>query len=95
MDKKEIYQVIEEYFRDKPVKKVIVFGSYSTGEETKESDIDLVLDLERPVGLMQLSRYKQDIEDRLQIKVDLGTSKGISRHAVSYVNESSSIVYEA
>lgn len=95
MDKQEIYSKIKEYFRDKPVKKVTVFGSYSTGDETKESDIDLVLDLEHPVGLMQLSRYKQDLEDRLHIKVDLGTSKGISRHAVSSVNETSSIVYEA
>ncbi|OGX84430.1 nucleotidyltransferase family protein [Hymenobacter glacialis] len=38
-----IRQVVAEYFADKPVKRVQVFGSYARGEATAESDLDLLL----------------------------------------------------
>ena len=38
-----IRQVLAEYFADKLVKKVQVFGSYARGETTAELDLDLPL----------------------------------------------------
>ena len=95
MRKQEIYRIIREYFKDKPVREVSVVGSYAKGEEDGESDIDILIDPKHPLGLMQLSRYKQDLKDLLKLNVDLGTKKGVSKHIVSEVNESTSIIYEA
>ncbi|MGA9087355.1 MAG: nucleotidyltransferase family protein [Methanoregula sp.] len=47
-----------------------VFGSYARGEATPESDIDIIVELGRPIGweLVDLSDY---LESRLHHKVDL------------------------
>ncbi|MEX0719527.1 MAG: nucleotidyltransferase domain-containing protein [Balneolaceae bacterium] len=95
MERKEIYRTIQNYFRDKPVKKVFVFGSYATGEQKSDSDIDLLIDFKKPVGLLQLARFKSDLEDQLNLKVDLGTLKGVSKHAKPYVNKSLTTIYES
>ena len=40
-----IKKVVQEYFKDKPVKKVYLFGSYARGDANENSDIDLVFSL--------------------------------------------------
>jgi predicted nucleotidyltransferase len=43
----QINQKIIEYFKDKPaVKKVYIFGSYARNEETPESDVDILVDID-------------------------------------------------
>ena len=46
-------QQIAEYFKTQPVLKAWLFGSYSRGEETEHSDVDIliVLDDSQHVGL--------------------------------------------
>ncbi|SMO45948.1 nucleotidyltransferase family protein [Gracilimonas mengyeensis] len=95
MEKAELHNIIREYFHEKPVRKVSVFGSYASGKEREESDVDILLELVHPVGLMELSRYKNDLEDLLEIKVDIGTESGISEHLAEEVRENASVVYEA
>ncbi len=94
MDKKDIYRKITEYFKDKPVKKIQVFGSFARNEQKKESDIDILLEMEHPVGLMALSRYRLDLEDLIGLEVDLGTTKGVSKHARPYIDSDLETVYE-
>ena len=47
-----------------------VFGSYARGEEAPESDIDIIVEFDRPIGweLVDLSDY---LEAHLHHKVDL------------------------
>lgn len=40
--KQSIINKLKEFFTLQPVEKVWLFGSYSRGEETRESDIDMV-----------------------------------------------------
>jgi predicted nucleotidyltransferase len=39
----QIQKVVADYFKDKPVKKVYLFGSYARGEANENSDVDLLL----------------------------------------------------
>ncbi len=94
MDKKNIYRIITEYFRDKPVKKIQVFGSFARDEQKEGSDIDILLDMEHPVGLMALSRYRLELEDLTGLEVDLGTTKGVSEYARPYIEKDLETVYE-
>ncbi|RZK25576.1 MAG: hypothetical protein EOO57_24765, partial [Hymenobacter sp.] len=67
-----IRHVVAEYFADKPVRRVEVFGSYARGEATAESDLDLLLTMERPVG-WEFFDYARDLEKELGLKVEAGT----------------------
>jgi predicted nucleotidyltransferase len=94
IDKKEAYKIITDYFKDKPVKKIQVFGSFARGEQGEGSDIDILLEMEHPVGLMALARYRLELEDLTNLEVDLGTSKGVSKYARPYIERDLETVYE-
>jgi len=68
----QIKETVADYFKDKPVKSVYLFGSYARGEAKKGSDIDLLLDLdyEKSIGL-EFARWWLVMEKKLKTKVDL------------------------
>lgn len=94
VSKQDAYQIIKDYFEDKPVKKIQVFGSFARNEQKDGSDIDILLDMEHPVGLFTLSGYLIDLEEKLGLKVDLGTDKSLSEYVRPYVEEELETVYE-
>lgn len=94
MTQQQIFNRISDYFIDKPVNRVSVFGSYATGKFNSASDIDLVLSLNQPVGLLKLSGYRIDLEEQLGIHVDLGTENGISEFVFPYIQKEMKVIYE-
>ena len=85
-------QVLTAYFADKPVRRVQVFGSYARGEATAESDLDLLIELERPVG-WEYFHYPDELEERLKIRVDIGT--GVSDYIMLYIKKDLQTIYES
>ncbi len=55
------------------VKSLAVFGSLARGEATPDSDIDLLVEFNRPVGLFEFIRLKMYLEDLTGKPVDLVT----------------------
>jgi predicted nucleotidyltransferase len=92
ISKKEAYRLIKDYFKDKPVKKIQVFGSFARDEQDEDSDIDILLEMEHPVGLMAFSGYHLDLEELIGIKVDIGTK--LSKYARPYIEKELETVYE-
>lgn len=76
------------------VKRIGIFGSYSKGVQKEDSDVDLIVEFERPIGLkfFELSEY---IENLLGKKVDILTPAGIKSIRLKDVAENikKSIVY--
>lgn len=50
---------------------VRVFGSVARGEDTAESDIDLLVDVAPGIGLLGLARCQRELESLLDARVDL------------------------
>ncbi len=59
--------------KDFGVSKIGIFGSYSRGEEKRNSDIDVLVEFNRPVNLFEFSRLKLFLSKHLGIQVDLVT----------------------
>ena len=59
------------------ISKVYVFGSYARGEATEDSDVDLLVDAENIKSLFTLNGLCNDIENALQKKLDLITTRGL------------------
>ena len=55
------------------VSKAAVFGSFARGEERKKSDVDILVDIPKGMGLFEFVGLKQDLEERLGRDVDLVT----------------------
>lgn len=58
------------------IKKAGIFGSYVKGEQKKNSDIDILIEPTKGMGL-EFVGVKLELEDELGRKVDLVTYKGI------------------
>jgi len=57
---------------------VRVFGSRSRGEADRDSDLDLLIQLEKGRSLIDLIAIKQDLKDLLGYDVDVVTEAAIS-----------------
>ncbi len=76
------------------VSRIGLFGSYATGRSLEDSDIDLLVEFDRPIGFrfLELVDYLEQVLGR---KVDVLTRAGIDNIRVSGVAESisQSLVY--
>ena len=89
-------QVIAEYFKTQPVLKAWLFGSFSRGEETPNSDVDIlvVYDRTQRIGLLKIAGMMVDLEQRLKRPVDLVEEKGLLPFAKKSVNHDKILIYE-
>jgi len=53
------------------VNKLGIFGSYVRGEQTTESDLDLLVEFSEPVSLIEFVHLENYLSDILGVKVDL------------------------
>jgi len=54
-----------------------IFGSFARGEETPESDLDILVELEKDKTYFDLLRLKTNLEETIDRKVDIGTYNSI------------------
>ncbi|MDV3103414.1 nucleotidyltransferase family protein [Thermococcus waiotapuensis] len=53
------------------VRSIEIFGSYVRGEQREDSDLDLLVEFEEPVGLLTISMLQVYLSGLLGIKVDV------------------------
>ena len=72
---KELKPVLANEFS---VKEIGLFGSYSDNEQNEESDIDILVEFDKPIGwkFFSLEKYLEDIFKR---KVDLVTKNALKK----------------
>jgi len=92
--KKTVEKVVAQQRFARNIKSVSVFGSVARGEANEESDIDLIVELEKPVGLFSLAGLKNSFEDEFQKKVDLLTPKSIHPFLKEKILSSAQKIYE-
>ena len=77
---KPILQAQKPYLAEKyGVTEIGIFGSYVRGEQRLDSDLDILIELERPprislIGLVELELYLSEL---LGVKVDLAIKKNL------------------
>lgn len=59
------------------VKKIAIFGSTARGENTAKSDIDIIVELNKPTGLIAFVALENYLSKMLGRKVDLTTKKAL------------------
>ena len=85
---------IANYLRTRPVLKAYLFGSYISGTADSQSDIDILVDLDysQKIGL-QFIQMKIDLEKLLNTKVDLVSSKGLSKYIKPLIDSEKLLIY--
>ena len=76
------------------VVKAALFGSYARGEQTKKSDIDILIEFKGRKSLFDLVDLKFDLEENLEKKIDLVTYNGISPFLKDIILKEQKILYD-
>jgi predicted nucleotidyltransferase len=66
--------ILEEKYR---VKTLGVFGSYVRGEQKKGSDLDILVEFAKPVGLFEFMELEEFLEKKMGVKIDLVSRKAL------------------
>ena len=72
-----VYFILNKIKHAENIERIIFFGSAARGEADKESDIDILIEPPKGMGLAFI-RLKRDLEQSLGKKVDLVSFRGIS-----------------
>ncbi len=100
MINKKISDLLPEfrkYFKTAPILRAWLFGSYSRGEETASSDIDILVDYDRThsrVSLLQMGGMLMDLSEIAGCKVDLVDNRGLMEFARKSVDKDKILIYE-
>jgi hypothetical protein len=75
---KKILSAHKLEFREKyGVKEIGIFGSFAREENKKNSDIDILIELGKPMGFFKFIRLERRLSELLGAKVDLVTKNAL------------------
>ena len=89
-------KTIQDYFKTQPVLKAWLFGSYARGEETPDSDVDIlvVFDDTQSIGLMKMGSMYVHLKKMLKREVDLVENGTLLPFAVESAERDKILIYE-
>ena len=65
--KKAVLEIVELY----PISRVTLFGSRANGSARPDSDVDFIIEFNKPVTLITISQITETLENLLQTNVDV------------------------
>ena len=65
--KNAVLEIVELY----PISRVTLFGSRANGSARPDSDVDFIIEFNKPVTLITISQITQTLENLLQTNVDV------------------------
>lgn len=94
----ELIEEIQSYFKTQPVLKAWLFGSYARGEETEDSDVDILVVFDQKngkgVSLLKHISIALGLEDLIKKKVDLITEGSLLPFAKETADKDKILIYE-
>ncbi len=87
-------ELVQNYFKTKPVLKAYLFGSYSRNEADEKSDVDILVELDynKHIGL-GFVQMQLDLQELLHKNIDLVSQNGLSKHIAPYINQDKQLIY--
>ena len=93
----EMIPKIQKFCGSQPIVKAWLLGSCSRGEESQDSDVDILVECDRQntrISLMKIAGMMLGLEDVLHRKVDMVEASRLLPFAQESVNQDKFLVYE-
>lgn len=89
------FDKIIEICKARGTRKIAIFGSFVRGEARPDSDVDILVEFDRPTSLLTLIRLERELSEVLGRKVDLLTEQAISPHLRDRILSEQQVIYDA
>ena len=96
MNTQALTQKIVDYFKTQPVCRAWLFGSFARGEETPDSDVDILVEYDKDarISLLTISHMMGELEKSIGRRVDLIEDGCLMPFAVESANRDKLLIYE-
>lgn len=96
MSTEMIIDTIREYFKTQPVLKAWLFGSFARGEETENSDVDILVEYDKTarISLLTISHMMGELEQSTGRRIDLIEDGCLLPFAIPSANRDKRLFYE-
>lgn len=89
MKREEVLRILrtqkKALVQDYGIRVLSVFGSVARDEASPDSDVDILVEFSKSVGLFKFIELQQQLEALLGCKVDLGTPRSLKPRIVEQV----------
>ncbi|MDM8523034.1 nucleotidyltransferase family protein [Desulfococcaceae bacterium HSG8] len=72
-----------------------LFGSFSRGDATEESDADLLIRFSKRKSLLDLVRIEREMSEILERRVDLLTEASVSPYLTDRIRKEVKVIYDS
>ena len=90
----QIQTICTNVFRNFDIEYCYLFGSYAKGTANENSDIDLLIEKGKPLSLLKLSGFRQDVQAAMNLSVDVVTTTGIAPDFMEAIAGTEVLLYE-
>jgi predicted nucleotidyltransferase len=85
---------IDNIIKTQAISYLAVFGSVARGEQRRDSDVDLLVDYSKRVGLIHHAKTKLLLEKVLKRTVDLVTPGSMNKRLEPFIKKDLKVIYE-
>ena len=95
MSAKVMQQTIADYFKNQPIQRAWLFGSFARGDESPLSDVDILVQFdEGGVSLLKHAAMICELEKILDRPVDIVPEKMLRPRVRENVDQDKKLIYE-
>lgn len=94
MERKKIIETIIEYLSGHDASKIALFGSFARGEDTLNSDIDVIVNFRKRISLLELVGLELELSEIIGKKVELISERAINPIIRPFIDNDITIVLE-
>jgi uncharacterized protein len=90
----KIKKTITPILKDFDINYAALFGSVARGENKEDSDIDLLIDIGHPMGMVSYMRFINELEKKLNSSVDVVSLNSIQPSLKREIRNDLKVIYE-
>ena len=96
MSDEQLHKTIVEYLKDYKPERIGLFGSYARGDNSKDSDLDILIKFRETCTLFQFVRIENELSELIGRKVDLVTEGAIRNERIRQsIQQDLQVIFEA
>lgn len=85
---------LKKFCEKNGIKYIGIFGSHARGEDTVDSDLDLLVQYKEPTGLLTHAKVQNMLEDYFNKPVDLVFRSSVKPRIMPYIERDLKTIYE-
>jgi uncharacterized protein len=88
-------KTIKDFFNEQPVVKAYLFGSYARKDAGRESDVNILVELDNSeISDTGSDKMQKDLQSKLNKRIDLVSTSEVSKYFLPFIEHDKKLIYK-